>query len=134
MTFKHFQDGEPAMEWSPVEEDMRNAPAVFYTKKVGKKMTWVEDGALSLLFKVTGHLSRSFKMLKLSMFKEKTYFGKFVNCDLQSHGNIGHWKLIEMKMFCPTEDICTHTIKPYISIKIIWQVMTCQTQSEQLSP
>ncbi|XP_016399813.1 TBC1 domain family member 17-like [Sinocyclocheilus rhinocerous] len=30
------RDGEPAMEWSPVEEDVRNAPAVFYTKKDGE--------------------------------------------------------------------------------------------------
>ncbi|XP_052402009.1 TBC1 domain family member 17 [Carassius gibelio] len=30
------RDGEPALEWSPVEEDMRNAPAVFYTKKEGE--------------------------------------------------------------------------------------------------
>ncbi|KAA0705741.1 TBC1 domain family member 17 [Triplophysa tibetana] len=27
------RDGEPALEWSPLEEDGRNAPAVFYTKK-----------------------------------------------------------------------------------------------------
>lgn len=35
MTGKLLQDGEPALEWSPVEDDGRNAPAVFYTKKVG---------------------------------------------------------------------------------------------------
>uniref|UniRef100_A0A8C1M2N3 TBC1 domain family, member 17 n=1 Tax=Cyprinus carpio TaxID=7962 RepID=A0A8C1M2N3_CYPCA len=28
--------GEPALEWSPVEEDMRNAPAVFYSRKDGE--------------------------------------------------------------------------------------------------
>uniref|UniRef100_A0A8C2EFD1 TBC1 domain family, member 17 n=1 Tax=Cyprinus carpio TaxID=7962 RepID=A0A8C2EFD1_CYPCA len=31
------RDGEPAMEWSPVEEDARKAPAVFYTKKDGEE-------------------------------------------------------------------------------------------------
>uniref|UniRef100_A0A673H6F1 TBC1 domain family member 17-like n=1 Tax=Sinocyclocheilus rhinocerous TaxID=307959 RepID=A0A673H6F1_9TELE len=30
------RDGEPALEWSPVEEDVRNAPAVFYAKKDGE--------------------------------------------------------------------------------------------------
>ncbi|RXN02587.1 TBC1 domain family member 17-like protein [Labeo rohita] len=30
------KDGEPALEWSPVEEDVRNAPAVLYTKKDGE--------------------------------------------------------------------------------------------------
>ncbi|NP_001019565.1 TBC1 domain family member 17 [Danio rerio] len=30
------RDGEPALEWSPVEDDGRNAPAVFYTKKDGE--------------------------------------------------------------------------------------------------
>uniref|UniRef100_A0A672LAZ7 TBC1 domain family member 17-like n=1 Tax=Sinocyclocheilus grahami TaxID=75366 RepID=A0A672LAZ7_SINGR len=31
------RDGEPALEWSPVEEDVRNAPAVFYAKKDGEE-------------------------------------------------------------------------------------------------
>ncbi|XP_056609721.1 TBC1 domain family member 17 [Triplophysa dalaica] len=31
------RDGEPALEWSPIEEDGRNAPAVFYTKKDGEE-------------------------------------------------------------------------------------------------
>uniref|UniRef100_A0A8C1M895 TBC1 domain family, member 17 n=1 Tax=Cyprinus carpio TaxID=7962 RepID=A0A8C1M895_CYPCA len=31
------RDGEPAMEWSPVEEYARKAPAVFYTKKDGEE-------------------------------------------------------------------------------------------------
>lgn len=38
MTVKLSQDGEPALEWSPVEDNGRNAPAVFYTKKVGKRV------------------------------------------------------------------------------------------------
>ncbi|XP_030645504.1 TBC1 domain family member 17 isoform X2 [Chanos chanos] len=29
------RDGEPALEWSPVEDEGRNAPAVFYTRKDG---------------------------------------------------------------------------------------------------
>lgn len=37
LTFKLVQDGEPALEWSPIEDDGRNAPAVFYTKKVGRR-------------------------------------------------------------------------------------------------
>ncbi|KAL6476518.1 hypothetical protein MHYP_G00150170 [Metynnis hypsauchen] len=30
------RDGEPALEWSPVQDDGKNAPAVFYTKKDGE--------------------------------------------------------------------------------------------------
>nr|XP_055050034.1 TBC1 domain family member 17 [Misgurnus anguillicaudatus] len=30
------RDGEPALEWSPVEDDGRNTPAVLYTKKDGE--------------------------------------------------------------------------------------------------
>uniref|UniRef100_A0A671S7K3 TBC1 domain family member 15 n=1 Tax=Sinocyclocheilus anshuiensis TaxID=1608454 RepID=A0A671S7K3_9TELE len=34
----------PALEWSPVEEDVRNAPAVFYAKKVGEEETKFDPG------------------------------------------------------------------------------------------
>lgn len=33
-----FQAGLPALEWSPLEDDGRNAPAVLYSKKVGNHL------------------------------------------------------------------------------------------------
>lgn len=64
MTGKLLQDGEPALEWSPVEDDGRNAPAVFYTKKVSKRMTRgcskcsSSGGTLMLCPKISYCLSR----------------------------------------------------------------------------